>query len=250
MTDVITESPDLKQELGSPGQKRKRSAGEQSPDDRRAKRGAAPAATMVPTDSALGFLEAAANDAASAGVGVDLSALQQANEAANHSEAIHQPVVTDATSASSTAAAALGSMYPTMHVPATTEQQFAQAAVDGTNPADGVFADVGHVPHDPSASPAVSLPPAPPVLAPNGTQPQQQQPQPPLPSPPIQSAQPVQHPHHAQAQQIPHGQRADYQYRKPAVGTEEWHKLRKDNHKEGSFGLIPFPLAPEIHPMS
>lgn len=227
MTDVITETPDLKQEVTSPGQKRKRNAGDQSPDDRRAKRSAAPAANMVPSaDSSLGFLEAAASEA-SGGVGVDLSALQQANEAANHTEGAHQPAVTDATSASNTAAAALGSMYPTMHVPATTEQQFAQAAVDGTNPTDGVFADVGHVgQHDASVSPAVSLPSTAPVLAPNGTQPQQQA-QVPHQSP--QSAQAVQLAHHPQAQSQAQpgqqGQRADYQYRKPAVGTEEWHKL-------------------------
>lgn len=248
MTDIITETPDLKSELTSPGQKRKRS-GDQSPEDRRVKRGAAPAANMVPSadSTSLGFLEAAANEASAVGVGVgvDLSALQQANEAANHSEAAaHQPVVTDATSASSTAAAALGSMYPTMHVPSTTEQQFVQAAADGTNPQDaGVFADVGHVgQHDAGAPTAVSLPPTAPILAPNGTQPQQQQaqvlphqsPQPPQP------AQPVQHVHHPQIPppgqpgQPQQAQRADYQYRKPAVGTEEWHKLRKDNHKEGS----------------
>ena len=26
---------------------------------------------------------------------------------------------------------------------------------------------------------------------------------------------------------------------KPVVGTDEWHKLRRDNHKEGSFSLFP-----------
>jgi hypothetical protein len=24
---------------------------------------------------------------------------------------------------------------------------------------------------------------------------------------------------------------------KPAVGSDEWHKVRKDNHKEGKFGF-------------
>lgn len=230
MADAGVETPDLKQDVGSPGHKRKRGSIDQSPGDRRAKRGApVPAANMVAsTDaSSLSFLETAA---AEGGVGVDLSALQQANEAANHTtDSSHQPVGTDASNASSTAAAALGSMYPTLHVPSTTEQQFVQAAAaEGAASQEGAFGDVGHVTqHDPAHSPATSMSPGTgPVLGPNGTQPPQGQ-------PPSQ-----QHAHHPQAPgvQSPSQQveeRADYQYRKPPVGSDEWHKLRKDNHKEG-----------------
>lgn len=225
MAEVATETPDLKQDVGSPGQKRKRGSIDQSPGERRAKRGApVPAANMVAsTDaSSLSFLETAA---AEGGVGVDLSALQQANEAANHSvEASHQPVGADASNASSTAAAALGSMYPTLHVPSTTEQQFVQAAAaEGAASQDGTFGDVGHVTHhDATTSDGASMSPgAGPVLAPNGTQPQAQS--------------PSQQHHHPQAVQTPSqpDERADYQFRKPPVGSDEWHKLRKDNHKEG-----------------
>ena len=238
MAEAAVETPDLKQDAGSPGQKRKRGSIDQSPGERRAKRGApVPAASMVASTDATGlsFLESAA---AEGGVGVDLSALQQANEAANHSaEAPHQPVGTDASNASSTAAAALGSMYPTLHVPSTTEQQFVQAAAaEGAAPQDGAFGDVSHVTqHDAANSDAASMSPgAGPVLAPNGTQPHQGQ------SP----AQ--QHPHHAQAVQTPSqaDERADYQFRKPPVGSDEWHKLRKDNHKEGLSELRPAVFCP------
>lgn len=229
MADTAVETPDLKHDGGSPGQKRKRGSIDQSPGDRRAKRGApVPAANMVPSTDAsnLSFLESAA---AEGGVGVDLSALQQANEAANHTaEASHQPVGTDATNASSTAAAALGSMYPTLHVPSTTEQQFVQAAAaEEAASQEGPLGDVGHVTHqDGTHSPTASLSSgAGPVLAPNGTQ----------PTPDQSLSQQGQLPHHAQAPAVqrPSQERADYQFRKPPVGSDEWHKLRKDNHKEG-----------------
>lgn len=234
MAEVAAETPDLKQDAGSPGQKRKRGSIDQSPGERRAKRGApVPAANMVAsTDaSSLSFLETAA---AEGGVGVDLSALQQANEAANHSaEATHQPVGTDASNASSTAAAALGSMYPTLHVPSTTEQQFVQAAAaeGGAASQDGTFGDVGHVTHhDTTASEAASMSSGTgPVLTANGTQPQGQSP-----------SQQHQHPQAVQTPSQPQG-RADFQFRKPPVGSEEWHKLRKDNHKEGlSLPMVPY----------
>lgn len=228
MADTAVETPDLKHDGGSPGQKRKRGSIDESPGDRRAKRGApVPAANMVPSTDAsnLSFLETAA---AEGGVGVDLSALQQANEAANHTvEASHQPVGTDATNASSTAAAALGSMYPTLHVPSTTEQQFVQAAAaEEAASQEGPLGDVGHVTHQDGAhSPTASLSSgAGPVLAPNGAQ-----------QAPDQSlSQQGQLPHHAQAPAVqrPSQERADYQFRKPPVGSDEWHKLRKDNHKE------------------
>jgi hypothetical protein len=253
---VMTESPvdnlDLKQEVTSPGQKRKRDSVDQTAEDRRAKRGgAAPAANMEPSADAsnLSFLEAATAEGV---VGVDLSALQQANEAANHTvETAHQrPVVTDVSNATSTAAAALGSMYPTLHVPSSTEQQFVQAAAsEATNVQDGTFADVSHVTqHESEHSPAASLSSGTGTgLAPNGTQPpQEQSPQPgPLPHHPQpqvpQQPQPPQQP-----QVTPQPQpRADYQFRKPPVGSDEWHKLRKDNHKEGSYR--PRSDSPPLH---
>ncbi|SPN98376.1 related to CBF1 - centromere binding factor 1 [Cephalotrichum gorgonifer] len=235
MAEPTVESPDLKLEVGSPGQKRKRGSIDQDSGDHRAKRGApAPAANMMPsTDtSGLSFLEAAA---AEGGVGVDLSALQQANEAANHSvdTSSHHPVLADVANASSTAAAALGSMYPTLHVPSTTEQQFVQAAAaaEVSNAQDGGFGDVGHV--DVAESPSGSISSgAGPVLAPNGTQGPHEE------SPQHQGPQQGQHPHHPQAQAVQQTQqqaqqqRTDYQFHKPPVGSDEWHKLRKNNHKE------------------
>ncbi|KAJ4324181.1 basic helix-loop-helix protein [Fusarium piperis] len=196
MAEPVAEQPDLSSLTGSPGHKRKRESG--SPDLTRNKR-PAPAAHMS-TDAASFIDNAMDSHVASAnGVNVaDFNALQQAAQA-DHPEA------PDPASATSTAQAALG-MYPTLHVPPSTEEQFAaQATADG---------DHGHdAPFNPDVPPpnvdGIMEPPPPPVAPP------QHQPTPPNG---------VQHqaPRYPPAAPNP----------KPTVGSEEWHKMRKDNHKE------------------
>lgn len=198
MADTATAEPDLSALTNSPPLlKRKRGGPDSSPDSRRNKRGI-PAATMAADAISAAFMEnadtAQAAHAAAAAVGVnvsDFSALQQA--AAEHSEA------SDPANASSTAAAALGSMYPTLHIPQSTEETFAaQAGVD-TDHHDNSYADVGHdgLSMDTSGVSAAGMHPS-------------------------------------------NGIRQDQRYgstptQKPAVGSEEWHKMRKDNHKEGEI---------------
>ncbi|KHO00666.1 Helix-loop-helix protein that binds the motif CACRTG [Metarhizium album ARSEF 1941] len=191
MSDPTTaEEPDLSSLASSPGSKRKREM--DSPGSQRAKR-AAPAAAMTADTAA--FIESAieaTHAAAANGVNVaDFNALQQA-AAADHTDA------SDPSNATSTAQAALG-MYPTLHVPSSTEEQFAaQAAADGEHQSDASFnpeiaqSDI----MDPSA---VTQQPAA-----NGVQP------------------PAQRYSASSATSNP----------KPTVGSEEWHKMRKDNHKE------------------
>ncbi|RDA88545.1 hypothetical protein CP532_5817 [Ophiocordyceps camponoti-leonardi (nom. inval.)] len=190
-------------ELASPGQKRKREeAG--SPEAQRPKRTAPPAAMSADTaafiESAIEASQAAAAAAASGVSVADFSALQQA-AAAEHSEP------TDPSNATSTAQAALG-MYPTLHVPASTEEQFAAQAVTegdhgggggggGGGPDSSYNPDVTHsdsMMEPPPVSPSHGPPPA------NGVQPRYS----------TSSSGNV----------------------KPSVGSEEWHKMRKDNHKE------------------
>jgi transcriptional regulator CBF1 len=185
----------------SPSQKRKRGPLESSPvEPRRAKRGAPAPMSGHPDADPAAYAESAveaAQAAAAANVSAaDFSALQQATT--DHHEAADPA---DPANASSTAAAALGTMYPTIHVPPSTEETFAaQAASENDHqtfgsgdmlPADGLS--------DPSNPGSGQPPQAPPQ---NG----------------IRTNQAV-----YQAPQAP----------KPAVGSEEWHKQRKDNHKEG-----------------
>ncbi len=186
---VGIEQPDLSDVSNTPGQKRKRNLDSSSPDSRRSKRGAPPAA-MVPDPDTTSFLEETVSIAQAAQDHVnvdDFNALAQAT--ADHSSAA------DTTNASSTAAAALN-MFPTLHVPPSTEETFAAQA------------DTHHDENSFSASG---------VGQPDG-----------LPMPnqvAIQPANGVNEP----------------QYRshnpKPPVGSDEWHKMRKDNHKEGALAL-------------
>ncbi|KAI1854497.1 hypothetical protein JX265_007634 [Neoarthrinium moseri] len=185
----------------SPTQKRKRGAPESSPaEPRRAKRGA-PAATMSghPDADSAAYVESAveaAQAAAAANVNAaDFTALQQA--AADH----HDPV--DPAHASSTAAAALGSMYPTLHVPPTTEETFAAQVASEEHQSFGANDMMS----------ADGLPDAAGSGAGQGPQPPSQN--------GIRSSQPPYD-----------GQNASPNVPKPAVGSEEWHKQRKDNHKE------------------
>jgi hypothetical protein len=191
---VVTEHPDLSSLTGSPpGQKRKRDP--ESPGLQRNKRAAPPANMTVSTHDTAAYIESAieATQAAAAnGVNVaDFNALQQAAQEGNDA--------TDPANATSTAQAALG-MYPTLHVPPSTEEQFAAqvaaeasehshdfGAPDVTQP-DGIMDE----PHMPTNQPS------------NGVHPQ---------------------PHRFPAS-------ASNPNPKPTVGSEEWHKMRKDNHKE------------------
>ncbi|KAK6446396.1 hypothetical protein FP744_10002646 [Trichoderma asperellum] len=205
---LVTEHPDLSGFPGSPGQKRKREL--ESPNLGRAKRAAPPAAMSASPADTAAFIEnaiEASQAAAASGVNVaDFNALQQA-AAADHTDA------SDPSNATSTAQAALG-MYPTLHVPPSTEEQFsAQVAVDPDHGHENAFkhdtpfgTDVTQQ-TDPLMDSAVNQNPPPP---PNGVQPH---PPPPPPHPRYVIQPPPSNP-------------------KPSVGSEEWHKMRKDNHKE------------------
>ncbi|KAI8313809.1 Transcriptional regulator CBF1 [Colletotrichum sp. SAR11_59] len=202
MAEVLSDHPDLSElaQSPSPGQKRKRDMSESTSPGRAKRTSAGPDAdTTAFIENAI----EAANAAAANGVNVaDFSALQQA-AAAEHSEAA------DPANASSTAAAALG-MYPTLHVPPTTEEQFAAQAAN----------EPPHQDHFPSPDGLMSSLPNVPQPT-NGVQGVPQTPhqthQPPPPQPP-------QHRYSTGSASTP--------AKKPDVGSEEWHKMRKDNHKE------------------
>lgn len=183
----------------SPSQKRKRGNLEASPVEfRRAKRGPAPTMSSHPDAESAAYAETAveaAQAAAAANVSAaDFNALQQATTDHHHEAA-------DPANASSTAAAALGTMYPTLHVPPPTEETFAaQAANENEHQAFGAgdLLSADGLQDTSNSGSAQAQPPQ------NG----------------IRTNQSV-----YQASQAP----------KPAVGSEEWHKQRKDNHKEGQF---------------
>lgn len=177
----------------SPGHKRKRGGQDSSPDMRRAKRVVPPAPISDTPDAA--YVESAveaAQAAAQAATNADFTALQQA--AANH----HDP--SSHANASSTAAAALGTMYPTIHVPQPTEETFAAQTAGDVDHHEHPFShpDLMHQPD--------GLPDATSQTPQNGVRGAQ----PSYGSTPTTSS-------------------------KPAVGSEEWHKMRKDNHKEGQL---------------
>ncbi|KAI8634859.1 hypothetical protein F5Y19DRAFT_469909 [Xylariaceae sp. FL1651] len=182
----------------SPNQKRKRSGPDSSPDSRRSKR-AVPTAAMsgTPDPASAAYVESAveaAQAAAQAATNADFAALQQA--------AAERHEVSDPANASSTAAAALGTMYPTLHIPQPTEATFAaQTSAEAEGHPDSPFHhnDILQS-HGPLESSVNDLPQGAPQ---NGVRPGQ-------PS------------YSTSSSNLP----------KPAVGSEEWHKLRKDNHKE------------------
>lgn len=193
---MVSEQPDLSSLTGSPGQKRKRDSN--SPGLSRNKR-PAPAAHM--TDTA--FIESAI-DTQAAGVSVaDFNALQQAAQA-EHTE------TPDASSATSTAQAALG-MYPTLHVPSSTEEQFSSQINPETDHShESSFAPDVHPPTESILDSAPVVPPPHQQTPPNGV--------------PAHQA-----PRYTTSTSNP----------KPTVGSEEWHKMRKDNHKEGQMAADP-----------
>lgn len=206
MAEAVTqEQSDYAAPSSTSPSRRKRSAPDSSPaESRRAKRGAA-SATMsnhADVEAAASYVESAveaAQAAAAASVNAaDFTALQQATQADHHESA-------DPANASSTAAAALGSMYPTIHVPPTTEETFAAQAANENE--HNSYGSNDMVPTDSMPDPSNQGPPqGPPQPGQNG----------------LRSGAPV----FQSPVQQPAGHR-------PAVGSEEWHKQRKDNHKEG-----------------
>ncbi|KAG9253883.1 uncharacterized protein F5Z01DRAFT_674762 [Emericellopsis atlantica] len=260
---LVNEQPDLSDLTGSPGPKRKREA--TSPSAQRNPKRVAPQANM---DTAS-FIERAVQHLADVenanannsnsnsnnnGVNVaDFTALQQA--AREGTEAA------DTSNATSTAQAVLG-MYPTLHIPSSTEEQFAAQAAAEANGHHNALAGLD----DPSPQVQHQSP---------EQQPQAGQPQ--APPPPQLQAEPqpeaqvhqqhdhVQPEHDGQKQHdmtspddyakdpsvsesaVPQNNSKDgvadasdgssryhvvLPYVKPTVGSEEWHKMRKDNHKE------------------
>ncbi len=193
---------DLPSELTtSPGQKRKRASESASPDSRRSKRGAPTVALPVTDGDTQSFLGDTVSIAQAAHDHVnvdDFSALAQATAADHHAD------TADSTSASNTAAAALN-MYPSLHVPQSTEEAFAAQATPENHHDETGFGShgVGQAPPD-----GLPLPPPPSTIQQPSSNGVQQEPRYSAPA----SA-------------------------KPAVGSEEWHKMRKDNHKEGKSRL-------------
>ncbi|KAK4249874.1 hypothetical protein C7999DRAFT_39002 [Corynascus novoguineensis] len=199
----VQQQPDISEVSTSPGQKRKRGAESASPDSRRSKRGAPGSSMSVSESDAQPFLGDTVSIAQAAHDHVnveDFSALAQAT-AAEHNDAA------DTSNASSTAAAALN-MYPSLHVPQSTEEAFANQPTPDTHHEDNTFN--GHAVSQPPPD-GLPLPPPPSTIQ-----------QPPPPPPPPSSSNGVQ-----QEQRYTAPPNA-----KPAVGSEEWHKMRKDNHKE------------------
>lgn len=147
--------------------------------------------------------------AAAAGVNVsDFDALQQAAAGNEHHDAA------DPANASSTAAAAL--VYPTIHAPQPQDDQFTvQLSVDQDQPVhhglpyshEVTHNDAMHMDHQAMANADMGQ-------QTNGVM-------------------------HDDMHDIPGARYGGHTTPKPAVGSEEWHKMRKDNHKEGeSEGAI------------
>ncbi|KAH7037750.1 uncharacterized protein B0I36DRAFT_345822 [Microdochium trichocladiopsis] len=197
--DAVAEHTDFTNSTPtSPSQKRKRSGADSSPESRRSKR-SAPSAALSATDPASAAyvesaVEAAQAAAQAANVNADFSALQQAT--------VEHPESADSANASSTAAAALGTMYPSIHIPPSTDETFAahpdpepdQHADPAFNANEIIHAD--GLPRSNSSAASISQP-----SPQNGARPS-------------------------------HSPYSGGLVPKPAVGSEEWHKLRKDNHKE------------------
>ncbi|KAG6167971.1 hypothetical protein E4U24_000618 [Claviceps purpurea] len=216
---AVSEQSDVSSVGGSPGQKRKREL--ESPDTQRQKRGGAPPATMSADTAA--FIENAieathAAAAAANGVSVaDFNALQaaaadhaEAAEAANASDTANTINAVNAASATSTAQAALG-MYPTLHVPPSTEEQFAAQAV-----AEEEQQQQQHHQHSTEQNFHHADLPLPAMIDPSTGDQQALNGLPPAGG----------HRYSGSASA------ANSNSNKPAVGSEEWHKMRKDNHKE------------------
>ncbi|CAN8097418.1 unnamed protein product [Discula destructiva] len=145
-----------------------------------------------PEDEYGGTIDTA--QAAAAGVNVsDFNALQQAAAGTEHND------TSDPSNASNTAAAAL--VYPTIHAPQPSEENFAaQLGVEQDQQQHHEMSPYSHEnSHDGYDHQGLT----------NG-----------------------QHTNGMMHQDIPGARYANHTATKPAVGSEEWHKMRKDSHKE------------------
>lgn len=176
----------------SPSQKRKRGLPSSSPESRRAKRGAPATASSsvvsnAPDAASAAYVESAVEAAQAAAQAAtansELNVLRQATNSAGH------PDASDPANASSTAAAALGTMFPTLHIPPSTTDTFAAEVAAESEHQDSVNND------RPGSESLEST---------NGAT---------LHSP-------------------DDGHKSGSS--RPPVGSTEWQKLRKYNHKEGS----------------
>lgn len=217
----MTEQPDLSALTGSPGSKRKRDPN--SPSLQRAKRAAPPANMGASAGDTQAYIESAiqaTHAAAADGVSVaDFNALQQAAQEGTEA--------TDPASATSTAQAALG-MYPTLHIPPSTEEQFAAQAAAEANE---------HAQENSMGTPDLTQQAAQqqPQLGNQAQQPQQPDGIVDAPSVPVPQDQQLGSNGAGGPQRYSAGSPASS---KPTVGSEEWHKMRKDNHKEGKIPIM------------
>lgn len=204
MAQVTSNDEDLSALMQSPTQTRKR-PGETSPSDLNPNKRPG----MIDPDPQDGYdntIDTA--QAAAAGVNVsDFDALQQAAAGTELNDA------SDPANASTTAAAAL--VYPTIHAPQPTEENFAVQlgiAVEQEQPQQQPQQQQHHemspysheTSHDGYDQQGMT----------NG-----------------QHANGIMH--QDMHQDIPGARYANHSASKPAVGSEEWHKMRKDSHKEG-----------------
>lgn len=187
----------------SPPQKRKR-LGDASPLDLRHKR-----PSLTDPDALDEYGDAIDTaQAAAAGVNVsDFNALQQAAAGTEHND------VTDPANASTTAAAAL--VYPTISAPQPTEENFAAQL--------GVEQD--QLQEQPAPPPSQhhhhhhEMSPYSHEASHDGYD--------------HQGLSNGQHANGIMHQDIPGARYGNHTATKPAVGSEEWHQMRKDSHKEG-----------------
>ncbi|KAK2068408.1 hypothetical protein P8C59_003047 [Phyllachora maydis] len=171
--------------------KRKRTSESASPDSRRSKRGL-PAAMAVPDADTSPFLENPISIAQAAQDHVDVDDFS----ALAHATVDHHDPAAVASTASSTAAAALN-MYPTLHVPASTEETFASQAASEAHHQDNSYSNESPG-NETDGLRMVS------------------------PTSSLQNANGMSDKRYSTSSSTP----------KPTVGSEEWHKMRKDNHKE------------------
>ncbi|KAK3375092.1 hypothetical protein B0H63DRAFT_452907 [Podospora didyma] len=192
MATVGMEHPGLSELSNTPGQKRKRPSDSVSPESRRNKRGVPAAAMTVPDAETQAFLE---NTVSIAQAAQDHVNIEDFNTLVQATADDHNDTAS-AANASSTAAAALSNMFPQLHVPQSTEETFAaQVAAEQPHHDDMSF-----------NTSAVNQPDGLPMASSGSLQPTNGV---------------------SQEQRYSSGSNP-----KPAVGSEEWHKMRKDNHKE------------------
>ena len=186
----------------SPTQKRKRGGESASPDARRSKRGtsAGEAAHHIEA-AATAFMEPTGDQGlttSSQFAPISTTAGTSSSNTPEHAEAAAAAAASAAAANAATAAAALGSMFPHLNVPTSTEESFANQQI-------GDDQQHQHQHHgDTSAYSAEELQQHDLSVDVSGGSPSNG-----LMKRPMTGIQV-----------------------KPAVGSEEWHKMRKDNHKE------------------